>query len=206
MRRFLILFVLFADTLVAFAQNGVKGRVVEADGTPVMYAAVVLEADGKTAAGGMTGEDGTFLLNGKFSGNYQLIISSIGYKSLKRELECSDKGVMDLGNIILALDATLLNEAVVVAGETPKSVSVEKTRINTASSAAAATGSVLEVIRGASAVSVDGSGGISIRGNSNVLILVDGIPTTLGGLESIPAANVQSIGLPGASPGRPIRS
>ena len=197
MRRFLILFVLFADTLVAFAQNGVKGRVVEADGTPVMYAAVVLEADGKTAAGGMTGEDGTFLLNGKFSGNYQLIISSIGYKSLKRELECSDKGVMDLGNII---------EAVVVAGETPKSVSVEKTRINTASSAAAATGSVLEVIRGASAVSVDGSGGISIRGNSNVLILVDGIPTTLGGLESIPAANVQSIGLPGASPGRPIRS
>lgn len=54
----------------------------------------------------------------------------------------------------------LLTHTLVVAGETPKSVSVEKTRINTASSAAAATGSVLEVIRGASAVSVDGSGGI----------------------------------------------
>ena len=182
-----------ANTLVSSAQNGVKGRVVEADGMPVMYAAVVLEADGKTAAGGMTGEDGSFLINGKFSGKYQLKISSIGYKSLTRELDCSGKGVMDLGNIIIALDATLLNEAVVVAGETPKSMSVEKTRINTASSAGAATGSVLEVIRGASAVSVDGSGGISIRGNSNVLILVDGIPTTLGGLESIPAANVQSI-------------
>ena len=193
MRRFLILFFLMANTLVSSAQNGVKGRVVEADGMPVMYAAVVLEADGKTAAGGMTGEDGSFLINGKFSGKYQLKISSIGYKSLTRELDCSGKGVMDLGNIIIALDATLLNEAVVVAGETPKSMSVEKTRINTASSAGAATGSVLEVIRGASAVSVDGSGGISIRGNSNVLILVDGIPTTLGGLESIPAANVQSI-------------
>ena len=182
-----------ANTLVSSAQNGVKGRVVEADGMPVMYAAVVLEAEGKTASGGMTGEDGSFLINGKFSGKYQLKISSIGYKSLTRELDCSGKGVMDLGNIIIALDATLLNEAVVVAGETPKSMSVEKTRINTASSAGAATGSVLEVIRGASAVSVDGSGGISIRGNSNVLILVDGIPTTLGGLESIPAANVQSI-------------
>ena len=182
-----------ANTLVSSAQNGVKGRVVEADGMPVMYAAVVLEAEGKTASGGMTGEDGSFLINGKFSGKYQLKISSIGYKSLTRELDCSGKGVMDLGNIIIALDATLLNEAVVVAGETPKSMSVEKTRINTASSAGAATGSVLEVIRGASAVSVDGSGRISIRGNSNVLILVDGIPTTLGGLESIPAANVQSI-------------
>ena len=193
MRRLLILIVLLANTLVSFAQNGVKGRVVEADGTPVIYAAVMLESDKKMVAGSMTGEDGTFLLNGQFTGKYLLKISSIGYKDLKRELECSGEGVTDLGDIILAQDATVLNEALVVAGETPKSVSVEKTRINTASSAAAATGSVLEVIRGASAVSLDGNGGISIRGNSNVLILVDGIPTTLGGLESIPAANVQSI-------------
>ena len=193
MRRLLILIVLLANTLLSFAQNGVKGRVVEADGTPVIYAAVMLESDKKMVAGSMTGEDGAFLLNGQFTGKYLLKIISIGYKDLKRELECSGKGVKDLGNIILAQDATVLNEALVVAGETPKSVSVEKTRIITASSAAAATGSVLEVIRGASAVSVDGSGGFSIRGNSNVLILVDGIPTTLGGLESIPAANVQSI-------------
>ncbi len=193
MRRLLIQLFLLAHALVSFAQNGVKGRVVEADGTPVIYAAVMLESDNKMVAGGMTGEDGAFLLNGQFSGKYLLIISSIGYKDLKRELECPGKGMTDLGNIVLSLDATVLNEALVVAGETPKSVSMEKTRINTASSAAAATGSVLEVIRGASAVSVDGSGGISIRGNSNVLILVDGIPTTLGGLESLPAANVQSI-------------
>ena len=193
MRRLLIQFFLLAYALDSFAQDGLKGRVVEADGTPVIYAAVMLESDSKMVAGGMTGEDGSFLLNGQYSGKYLLKISSIGYKDLKRELECSGKGVTDLGDIVLAQDATVLNEALVVAGETAKSVSVEKTRINTASSVAAATGSVLEVIRGASAVSVDGSGGISIRGNSNVLILLDGIPTTLGGLESLPAANVQSI-------------
>ena len=193
MRRLIILIVLLANALVSFAQNGVKGRVVEADGTPVIYAAVMLESGKKMVAGGMTGDDGAFLLNGQFSGKYLLKISSIGYKNLKRELECSGKDMMDLGDIILTPDPTVLLESVVVAGETPRSVSVEKTRINTASSAVASTGSVLEVIRGASAVSVDGNGGISIRGNSNVLILVDGIPTTLGGLESIPAANVQSI-------------
>ncbi len=193
MRSFIILIALLANTLVSFAQNGVKGRVVEADGTPVMYAAVMLESSQKMVAGGMTGEDGAFLLNGQFSGKYLLKISSVGYKDLKQELECSGKGLTDVGDIILTPDPTVLLESVVIAGETPKSVSVEKTRINTESSAAAATGSVLEVIRGASAVSVDGNGGISIRGNSNVLILVDGIPTTLGGLESIPAANVQSI-------------
>ena len=193
MRRLLILMALLASTLVSFAQNGLKGRVVEADGTPVMYAAVMLESGNKMVAGAMTGEDGAFLLNGQFTGNYLLKISSIGYKDLKREIDLPGKGMKDLGDIILTPDPTVLLESVVVAGETPKSVSVEKTRINTSSSAAAATGSVLEVIRGASAVNVDGNGGISIRGNSNVLILVDGIPTTLGGLESIPAANVQSI-------------
>ena len=193
MRRLLILMALLANALVTFAQNGLKGRVVEADGTPVIYAAVMLESGNKMVAGCMTGEDGAFLLNGQFTGKYVLKISSIGYNSLMRELECSSKGIQDLGDIILTPDPTVLLESVVVAGETPKSVSVERTRINTASSAATATGSVLEVIRGASAVSVDDNGGISIRGNSNVLILVDGIPTTLGGLESIPSANVQSI-------------
>ena len=193
MRKFLILIALLTNALVSFAQDGVKGRIVEADGTPVIYAAVMLESGEKMVSGGMTGEDGTFLLNGLFSGKYLLRISSIGYKDLKRVLECPGKGVTDLGDIVLAQDATVLNEALVVAGETPKSVSVEKTRINTASSAAAVTGSALEVIRGASVISVDGNGGISIRGNGNVLILVDGIPSTLGGLESIPSANVQSI-------------
>ena len=72
-----------ADTLVTFAQDGVKGRVVEADGTPVMYAAVVLESGKMMVAGGMTGKDGAFLLNGQFSGKYQLKISSIGYKNLR---------------------------------------------------------------------------------------------------------------------------
>ena len=193
MRRLLILMILGACSLAAFAQNGVKGRVVEADGTPVMYASVVLEAAGKTTAGAMTGEDGAFLVNGSFNGNFVLRISSIGYKDLKRELECSGKGMLDVGNIVVKEDPTILDEAVVIAGESPKSVSVEKTRIQTSGSAAATTGSVLEVIRGAASVNVDGNGGISIRGNSNVLILLDGIPTTLGGLESIPAANVQSI-------------
>ena len=193
MRRILISLILLAQALVVFSQNGVKGRVVEVDGGPVIYAAVVLESAGKTVAGAMTGEEGSFLIRGAFNGQYLLKISSIGFKDLKREIACTGKGMVDLGDIILAQDATVLNEALVVAGETPKSLSVEKTRINTASSAAATTGSVLEVIREASAISVDGSGGISIRGNSNVLILVDGIPTTLGGLESIPAANVQSI-------------
>ena len=91
-------------------------------------------------------------------------------------------------------EKTLQLGGVVVTGRAAdKKVTVEKTSITPAASVSAATGSVLEVIRSSSAVTVDGSGQVSIRGNSNVLILVDGVPTTLDGLGSIPAANVQSI-------------
>ena len=91
-------------------------------------------------------------------------------------------------------EKTLQLGGVVVTGRaTDKRVTVEKTSINPAASVSAATGSVLEVLRSSSAVTVDGSGQVSIRGNGNVLILVDGVPTALDGLGSIPAANVQSI-------------
>ena len=91
-------------------------------------------------------------------------------------------------------EKTLQLGGITVTGRTAdKKVTVEKTSINPSASVTAATGSVLEVLRSSSAVTVDGSGQVSIRGNGNVLILVDGVPTTLDGLGSIPAANVQSI-------------
>ena len=93
------------------------------------------------------------------------------------------------------MDSTVINlNNVVVTGKAgTKSVTAERTRINPSATMSSATGSVLEVLRSSSAVTIDGSGQVSIRGNGNVLILVDGVPTTLDGLGSIPAANVQSI-------------
>ena len=97
MRRLLVLIVLLANSLVSFAQNGVKGRVVEADGTPVMYAAVMLDSGKKTEAGVMTEKDGTFLMNGTFKGKYVLKVSSIGYKTLNGNWNAPEKGCWMLG-------------------------------------------------------------------------------------------------------------
>ena len=103
--------------------------------------------------------------------------------------------VADPDSLVAAwYEKTLQLGGITVTGRAAdKKVTVEKTSINPSASVTAATGSVLEVLRSSSAVTVDGSGQVSIRGNCNVLILVDGVPTTLDGLGSIPAANVQSI-------------
>ena len=191
---------LLAWSSVSLAQQGnqakpltIKGYVTEADGGAVMYASVAVSSDGKILAGAMTDTTGFFSIAGKMPEKFSLIVSSIGYDGAAREFARGGEPVLDAGVIILSRNTLALNGAVLTAEAPSRSVTVEKTRIDPASSAAASTGSVLEVLRGISSVSVDGNEAVSIRGNGNVLILVDGVPTALGGLSSIPASNVQSI-------------
>jgi outer membrane receptor protein involved in Fe transport len=194
-RFFLILFLALAS-LALFAQqnvNGVRGIVVEEDGTPVMYASVTMMQNGKATAGALTDTTGLFVLKGIFKGSYQLKITSIGHEDVLKDLMLSDVKSHNVGQIVMTERATQLDGVVVTGRSADKTVTLEKTSINAAASMSAATGSVLDMLRGSSAVSVDGAGRVSIRGNNNVLILVDGVPTALDGLGGIPAVNVQSI-------------
>ncbi|MBR5640310.1 MAG: TonB-dependent receptor [Muribaculaceae bacterium] len=191
---FILLISLACLSLYAKEQPTIlKGRVVEADGRPVMYASVSLVADMKNVAGTLTDTTGLFLLKGQFDGKYEFKVSSIGYEDIVQVFNLHKGETLDLGNIVVKQNDVLLEGVVVVGEAASKNVTLEKTRINLASNMSTTTGSVIDALRGSSAVSVDGNGQVSIRGNSNVLILVDGIPTTLDGLGGIPAANVQSI-------------
>ena len=53
-------------------------------------------------------------------------------------------------------------------------------------------GTAIDILRSASSVSVSNDE-IAIRGNKNILVLMDGVPTTASDLSTIPAANIQSI-------------
>ncbi len=150
------------------AKASIKGVVVEEDGSPVMYASVIAIASGEVIGGVMTDTTGAFRLEIGKTGKCSLNISSIGYNDVSREIDCSSCGTFDLGRIVMSLNTVALNSVVVSSQAASKSISVEKTRINPQSNASAATGSVLEVIRGSSSVNVDGNDNVSIRGNSNV--------------------------------------
>ena len=54
-------------------------------------------------------------------------------------------------------------------------------------------GTVADLLRQQSSVTVDPDGNVSIRGNGNVLLLLDGVPTNLGSINAIPSSNVASI-------------
>ena len=192
--RCIFFFILTLVDMVLYAQtNTIKGRVVEPDGLPVMYATACILDGGKVVAGALTDTLGVFTIKGRFGGDCALRVSCLGYEEAHRNITLGKTKVFDCGKIILRSKATELNDVVVTGQAIEKKVTVEKTSITPTASVSAATGSLLDVLRGSSAVTIDGGGQVSLRGNSNVLILVDGVPTTLEGLNGIPAANVQNV-------------
>ena len=63
-KRFFLISFLALASLALFAQqnaNGIRGIVVEEDGTPVMYASVAMIQNGKAAAGALTDMPGPSL-------------------------------------------------------------------------------------------------------------------------------------------------
>ena len=80
--KYCFCFLVFAVTTFSYAQKLVSGKVVDYKGTNLPGASVYLN---NTTIGTITKEDGTFNLT-IYEGNYELIISFIGYKTRKENL------------------------------------------------------------------------------------------------------------------------
>ena len=100
---------------------------------------------------------------------------------------------LDIGTIVLEESVQSLSEAVISSKQEAKKSSVEHTTINADANISGAKGSVLDILRTASSVSIASDKSITVRGKSNILVLIDGVPTTVTDLESIPVANVKSV-------------
>ncbi|MCQ2284144.1 MAG: TonB-dependent receptor [Bacteroidales bacterium] len=186
---FLLLFFLFPGCL--FSQTTlINGRVLNEKSTPVSYAMITLNRDGKTLTGAISDSLGCFQIKGTFTGTYLLKIASSECELRQVEVECGQQPSLTLGNVILQNNA--LSEVTII-GDSPTTapeITAENIRMITTGNMSEGTGSVLEILKSTSSVTVDNDENVAIRGNSNVLILMDGIPTTVSSLSAIPAANV----------------
>ena len=192
MKRILAIVILFLVCISSFAQSKVVSGIVKDNaGEPVPYASVVLTRNGAIVTGGMTDDNGKFQIRAE-TGSYILTAEFIGYNKESRQVEVTASRV-DIGTIVLEESVQSLSEAVVSAKQDAKKASVEHTTINADANISGAKGSVLDILRSASSVSIASDKSITVRGKSNILVLIDGIPTTVTDLESIPAANVKSV-------------
>ncbi|MBQ0121990.1 MAG: carboxypeptidase-like regulatory domain-containing protein, partial [Bacteroidales bacterium] len=192
MKRILVFILIFQVCIPSFAQSKVvSGIITDKTGEPVPYVSVVLARDGAIVTGGMTDDNGRFQIKVD-AGKYTLTAEFIGYSKETMQVEVKASR-LDIGTIVLEESVQSLSGAVVSAKQEAKKSSVEHTTINADSNISGAKGSVLDILRTASSVSIASDKSITVRGKSNILVLIDGVPTTVTDLESIPAANVKSV-------------
>ena len=182
MKKLLIWTVLLLTaTLSTYAQNKivtVSGRVIEA-GTkePVELAAVQLLSlpDSAQVAGMTTSTQGYFSLSKQKPGKYLLKVSFIGYvtKIIPVQLT-ANVPAKKMGNIELATDAVMLQEAVVVA-EAPQVTVVEDTLMYNSSAYRTPGGAMLEeLVKKLPGAEIDDDGNVKINGKDLKKIMVDG--------------------------------
>ena len=182
MKKLLIWTVLLLTaTLSTYAQNKivtVSGRVIEA-GTkePVELAAVQLLSlpDSAQVAGMTTSTQGYFSLSKQKPGKYLLKVSFIGYvtKSIPVQLT-ANVPAKKMGNIELATDAVMLQEAVVVA-EAPQVTVVEDTLMYNSSAYRTPEGAMLEeLVKKLPGAEIDDDGNVKINAKDLKKIMVDG--------------------------------
>ncbi len=179
MRLIVILIALLTFYLCGHAQNQIKGTLTDPENTtPVSFATVALYSlpDSTITTGVVTQQDGLFAFNNLNKGSYFYEIKYLGYKDVKsRPLNLDgNEGVLDAGNIMLEAETKSLGQVDVVADKLKGQESVDRTVYNIPDDAAKTAGSGTDILKRIPAVQVDLSNNVSLQGNTNILILIDG--------------------------------
>ncbi|MDO6820810.1 TonB-dependent receptor domain-containing protein [Zobellia sp. 1_MG-2023] len=166
----------------------ITGTVLDKDnGLPLEYATLVLHSvkDPKKVTGGITDLDGKFEVE-TLPGKYNISVEYISYKTYKlAEQELTQS--TDLGTIKLALDVAQLEGVEVVGEKTTVEVRLDKKIYNIGKDLTTSGATISDALNNVPSVNVDVEGAISLRGNENVRILINGKPSALAGFGSTDA-------------------
>ncbi len=185
-------FYLFTTTfLVAQRSNipqvTITGKIIDASSNqPLEYATVVLKhLRTQKVSGGITDEKGNFSITtpkGMYDVQFEFI--SFTTKKLSKVRLFQNK---DFGTIQLKEDSQSLDEISIVAEKSTVEIRLDKRIYNVGKDMTVKGGNASDVLDNVPSVDVDVEGNVSLRGNENVRILIDGKPSALVGLSGTEA-------------------
>ena len=174
-----IIYAIVAMLLPLFASAvDVTGRVVATNSEPEAYATVrmfAVEDSTKTVAHSVTDDSGAFALQIESKGDYRLIVSSVGKRSIDRPVVVSSSNV-DLGVIVIEDAAEQLGEVEVVARKPLVKKEIDRIGYDVQADEDSKTATVEEILRKVPMVSIDGDGTIKIKGSTDFKIYKNGRP------------------------------
>lgn len=180
----------------------IKGKVEEETSKqPMPYTTIALynAVDSSLVTGSVTNDLGVFTIETR-PGKYYITIEFISYeKKIIGDIEVKKTSPMlDLGTIALSVSSVALNEVEVRAERSTMEFNLDKKVFNVGKDLANQGGNASDILDNVPSVTVDVEGNVSLRGQGNVRILVDGKPSSLvgsdgSGLRNIPATMIDKI-------------
>ena len=185
-----------------FAQNSgsIKGKVIDKKtNEPLPYVNIILKDNGKIVTGGVTTEDGNFAINKLGLQKYTIEVQFIGYTTVVKNIDLTTDANQNLGTIAILEDVSELKGVEVVAERSNMVQKIDRKVINVGKDLIASGTTASEIMNNIPTVSIDPqTKEISMRGNSNVRVLIDGKPSNVPIeqlLQQIPSASIKQIEL-----------
>ncbi|SFZ91723.1 Outer membrane receptor proteins, mostly Fe transport [Flaviramulus basaltis] len=178
----------------------ITGKVIDKDNQlPLEYASIAFfsKSENKIVDGGITDINGLFSITLP-KGVYDISIEYISYKKITFSDKNLDKNE-NLGTISMEIDYGTLDAVEVIAERTTVEIKLDKKIYNIGKDLTTAGGTVSDALNNVPSVSVDVEGAISLRGNENVKILINGKPSAMAGfgdtnvLSQLPAEAIERV-------------
>lgn len=182
----------------------VRGTVVDDDtGEPLASATVALWSvrDSSLVTGVVADVNGAFVIDQLFPGRYYAKVSFLGFlpETIDGIALPRDAPKRDLGTIRLQPDAQQLEGIEVTSQRETVEFGLDRTVYNTRDQVVTAGGSASEVLQNIPSVEVDIDGKLSLRGNQNVAVQINGKPAPVRGdflatfLQQLPGDAIERI-------------
>ncbi|OUR90730.1 TonB-dependent receptor [Flavobacteriales bacterium 34_180_T64] len=204
MKNSLCLLLLILSFQFSYAQDQkevvISGTVIDSDvNAPLEYATIAFFSKklNKIVTGGMTDAKGDFKIPVPI-GTYDISVEYLSYKT-KTYYDKSILKKANLGTVGLTLDVESLAEVEIIAERTTVEIKLDKKIYNVGKDLTVSGGTVSDVLDNVPSVAVDVEGNVSLRGNDNVRILINGKPSGLVGLNStdalrqLPAESIERV-------------
>ena len=189
----------------------VKGTLVDSlSNEGVSYATVRVYPKGKMqkpVAMSLTDVDGRFSQEVKGKGSFVMVFNSVGVRNVERTFTATGSTI-DLGTVFTSEASESIGSVEVVAQKPLVKMETDKMTYNVAEDEDSKTNTVLDMLRKVPMVTVDGQDNITVNGQSNFKVYVDGKPNAMFSsnasmiFKSMPATavkNIEVITNPGAA-------
>lgn len=165
----------------------------------ISYASISIKDGDQIITGDLSDDEGKFTIKNIPLKTTEVIVEYIGFKTYTTTITLSEENnKIDLGTILLHPDSEMLEGIVINTERSVTEQLVDRKVIHVGKDLSTAGATASEIMNNIPSVNVDQDGNISMRGNENVRVLIDGKPTQMDPktlLKQIPSNSIDKIEL-----------